>query len=380
MIGPRGVGYELLGTDPATHARRGRLHTRHGAVETPVFMPVGTQGTVKGVTPAQLHELGVEILLGNTYHLYLRPGMEVVTALGGFHKMMGWERAILTDSGGFQVFSLRDISKIEEQGVTFASHLDGSRHLLSPEKAIAIQETLGSDVVMAFDHCPPADAAPADVQAAVARTTRWAARCVAARTRDDYQLFGIVQGGVDEALRRASLADLGAMAFDGYALGGLSVGEARDATWATMAAIGPLMPADKARYVMGVGTPEDLLHGVAAGIDMFDCVLPTRNARNGRLLTADGDLNIRNHRFRLDDTPIEAGCACYTCRHFSRGYLRHLNRANEILFATLASLHNLHYLVALMAGARAALEVGTFAAYRDARLARRASALASREA
>ncbi len=370
---PARIGFEVISDDRDTRARRGRLHTLHGTVETPVFMPVGTQGTVKGVTPAQLHELGVEILLGNTYHLYLRPGTEVVSALGGLHKMMGWDRAILTDSGGFQVFSLRDLSKIEEHGVKFVSHLDGSKHLLTPEKSIAIQEVLGADVVMAFDHCPPGGASPVDVRAAMERTARWARRCIDARSRDGYQLFGIVQGGIDLTLRKASLEDLAALPFDGYALGGLSVGETRAATWSTIEAIAPLMPANKARYLMGVGTPEDLLVSVAHGVDMFDCVLPTRNARNGRLLTADGDLNIRNHVHRLADRPVETGCSCYTCRNFSRGYLRHLSKANEILFATLASIHNLHYLLDLMRSARAALDAGQFAAFKVDKLARRAS-------
>jgi len=367
------VGFEVIREDRDTRARRGRLHTLHGTVETPVFMPVGTQGTVKGVTPAQLHELGVEILLGNTYHLYLRPGTEVVTALGGLHKMMGWNRAILTDSGGFQVFSLRDLSKIEEHGVKFVSHLDGSKHLLTPEKSIEIQEVLGSDVVMAFDHCPPGGASTTDVRAAMERTARWARRCIDARKADGYQLFGIVQGGIDLTLRKASLEDLASLPFDGYALGGLSVGEAREATWSTIGAIAPLMPANKARYLMGVGTPEDLLVSVGHGVDMFDCVLPTRNARNGRLLTGVGDVNIRNHQHRLSDQPVEAGCVCYTCRNFSRGYLRHLGKANEILFATLASLHNLHYLLDLMRAARAALDAGQFAAFKADKLARRAS-------
>ncbi len=365
------LGFEVLGQDAHCHARRGRLLTRHGPVETPVFMPVGTQATVKAVTPAQLHELGAEILLANTYHLYLRPGTEVIAALGGLHRMMGWDRAILTDSGGFQVFSLREIAKIEEHGVTFASHLDGSRHLLTPEKSIEIQEVLGSDVVMAFDHCPPAGASQADLRAAMERTERWARRCIDARGRDDYQLFGIVQGGVDLALRRASLAGLTALPFDGYALGGLSVGETREATWATIAAIAPELPRDKARYLMGVGTPEDLLVSVGHGVDMFDCVLPTRNARNGRLLTATGDINIRNHQYRLDDRPIEEGCGCYTCRNFSRGYLRHLSKADEILASTLASLHNLHLLIDLMRAARRALDEGNFTAFRDDALARR---------
>jgi len=368
---PRPGSFERLAQDARTHARRGRLHTAHGTVETPVFMPVGTQATVKAVTPAQLHELGVEILLGNTYHLYLRPGLEVVRALGGLHKMMGWDRAILTDSGGFQVFSLRELARLDENGVTFASHLDGSRHLLTPERSIEIQEVLGSDIMMAFDQCPPAQASTAEVRAALERTSRWLGRCVAARRREDNALFGIVQGGVDLELRRASLAQITAHPCEGFALGGLSVGESREATWATVRAIAPELPSDKARYLMGVGTPEDLLVSVAAGIDMFDCVLPTRNARNARLITADGDLNLRNHAFRLDDRPIEAGCTCYTCAHFSRGYLRHLTKANEILFATLASIHNLHALLDLMAEARRTLEAGVFQAFHDERLARR---------
>jgi len=365
------VHLELLGQDRASEARRGRLHTAHGTIETPVFMPVGTQATVKALTPRQLDELGVEILLGNTYHLYLRPGPEVVTALGGLHRMMGWSRPILTDSGGFQVFSLRDISKITEEGVTFASHLDGSRHALTPEKAIAIQEALGSDIMMAFDHCPPGQAEPALVRAALERTSRWLRRCVDARKKEGNALFGIVQGGIDLTMRRASLAAVTALPCEGFALGGLSVGESREATWATIAAIAPELPRDKPRYLMGVGTPEDLLVSVGHGVDMFDCVLPTRNARNGRLLTADGDINIRNERWRLDDRPIEAGCRCYTCQHFGRGYLRHLNKASEILFATLASIHNIHVLLDLMREARRAIEDGVYVAFRDERLARR---------
>lgn len=368
---PSRIGFEVIGDDTTTHARRGRLHTRHGTVETPVFMPVGTQGTVKGVTPAQLHELGVEILLGNTYHLYLRPGMEVVSALGGLHRMMAWDRAILTDSGGFQVFSLRETARIEEHGVTFSSHIDGSRHLLTPEGAIEIQETLGSDILMAFDHCPPAEAGPRDMREAMERTERWARRCLDARTRSDCQLFGIVQGGTDLTLREASLAGLTALPFDGYALGGLSVGESREATWATIEAMAPRMPPTRPRYLMGVGTPEDLLISVACGVDMFDCVLPTRNARNGRLLTEAGDINIRNQRHRLDDRPITDGCGCYTCRNFSRAYLRHLNKANEILFSTLASLHNLHHLLDLMRRARAALDTGSYGTFCEEALGRR---------
>ncbi|MCA9513654.1 MAG: tRNA guanosine(34) transglycosylase Tgt [Myxococcales bacterium] len=369
-------GFELLTTDAGgTEARRGRVTTAHGVVETPVFMPVGTLGTVKALTPAHLLEIGAEIILGNTYHLYLRPGLEVVEALGGLHRMAAWSRPILTDSGGFQVFSLRDSARIKESGVTFRSHLDGSAHELSPERAIAIQETLGSDIMMAFDECPPASASPAAMRAAVERTTRWAKRCIAARTREDNALFGIVQGGTDRALRERSLADLVDLPFDGLALGGLSVGESRELTWSTVAALAPQLPADRPRYLMGVGTPEDLLVCIGHGVDMFDCVLPTRNARNARVMTPEGDLNLRNTRHRLDDRPIDESCACYTCRTFTRGYLRHLHKAQEILFSTLASLHNLAYLIALVGGARAAIEAGDYASYRDELLARRRSGL-----
>lgn len=367
----RGFSFELLGDDPSCAARRGRVTTTRGTIETPVFMPVGTLGTVKGLTPAQLEELGVEIILGNTYHLYLRPGLDVVEALGGLHRMAAWPRPILTDSGGFQVFSLRHRARIEEHGVTFASHLDGSRHLLTPEKAIAIQETLGSDIMMVFDECPPANATPRKVAAAMERTSRWARRCLDARTREASALFAIVQGGVDHALRRRSAEDLTSLPFEGFALGGLSVGEAREATWESVAAAAPLLPVDKPRYLMGVGTLEDLLVCVGHGVDMFDCVLPTRHARNARIMTADGDFNLRNNTFRLDDRPLGTDCACYTCKHFSRGYLRHLHKANEVLFNTLASLHNVHFLVDLMRSARAAITAGTFTAFAHDALARR---------
>lgn len=364
-------GFEHLGDDRETRARRGRLHTTHGSVETPVFMPVGTQGTVKGMDPAALEQMGAEIVLGNTYHLYLRPGMEAVRALGGLHRMMGWSRPILTDSGGFQVFSLRDRSKLTEEGVTFQSHLDGSRHLLTPERAIEIQETLGSDIMMAFDHCPPADLDRAEHAAASDRTTRWARRCVEARTREDNALFGIVQGGMDAELRARSAEQLLELPFEGYAIGGLSVGETRDEMNRMVAATAPLLPEDKPRYLMGVGTPEDLLNSVASGVDMFDCVLPTRNARNGRLLTSRGDLNIRNARFKNDDRPIDPDCSCSTCARFSRGYLHHLDRSKEILGSVLATTHNLHYLLNLMAQAREHIEAGDYGAWYPEVLERR---------
>ncbi len=364
-------GFELLGDDRDTQARRGRLRTAHGTVETPVFMPVGTQGTVKGMDPSSLVHMGAEIVLGNTYHLYLRPGMEAVRALGGLHAMMGWERPILTDSGGFQVFSLRDSSKLTEEGVTFQSHLDGSKHLLTPERAIEIQETLGSDIMMAFDHCAPADVSRAEHAAASDRTTRWARRSVDARTREGNALFGIVQGGMDAELMARSATQLLELPFEGYAIGGLSVGETREEMNRMVAATAPLLPREKPRYLMGVGTPEDLLNSVASGVDMFDCVLPTRNARNGRLLTSRGDLNIRNAVHKLDDSPIDPDCACTTCARFSRGYLNHLDRAREILGSVLATTHNLHYLVNLMAEARAHIEAGDYGAWHQEVLLRR---------
>lgn len=364
--------FEPLADDQHTRARTGRMTTAHGVVETPVFMPVGTQGTVKAMTPVQLRDVGAEIVLGNTYHLYLRPGMEVIAELGGLHGMMGWDGVILTDSGGFQVFSLRDISTLDEDGVTFRSHLDGSSHRLTPEQAIAIQETLGSDVMMAFDHCPPASATLDQVREATERTSRWARRSVDARTREDAALFGIVQGGVDEDLRRKSAGDLLDLPFDGFALGGLSVGEDKETMMATVALTAPLLPAHRPRYLMGVGSPDELLQSVAHGVDMFDCVLPTRNARNGRILTSMGDLNIRNARFRMDDGPLDPHCACYACSQFSRAYIRHLDGAREILGAVLATHHNLHYLLTLMRDARRHIEDGTFDSWRLEVLARRA--------
>ena len=364
-------GFELLGDDRDTSARRGRLRTAHGSVQTPVFMPVGTQGTVKGMDPEVLVQMGAEIVLGNTYHLYLRPGMEAVEALGGLHKMMAWDRPILTDSGGFQVFSLRDTSKLTEEGVTFRSHLDGSPHLLTPERAIQIQETLGSDIMMAFDHCAAADVGRVEHEAASERTTRWARRSVDARTREDNALFGIVQGGMDASLRARSAGQLLELPFEGYAIGGLSVGETREEMNRMVAATVPLLPTDKPRYLMGVGTPEDLLHSVASGIDMFDCVLPTRNARNGRLLTSRGDLNIRNASHKLDDQPVDPDCSCTTCTRFSRGYLNHLDRSREILGSVLATTHNLHYLLDLMAQARDHIESGDYGLWYPEVLGRR---------
>lgn len=363
--------FELSGVDARSNARYGRMQTVHGTVETPVFMPVGTQGTVKGVTVPQLCELGAQIVLGNTYHLYLRPGMEVVESLGGLHRMMAWDRPILTDSGGFQVYSLRHRSKVTEDGATFQSHIDGTKHHLSPEKAIAIQEGLGSDIMMAFDECPPARAPAEHVKRAMDRTHRWAKRCIDARTREDNALFGIVQGGVDAQLRTESARVLSQLPFEGFALGGLSVGETPELTYAMVAHTTGLLPTDRPRYLMGVGTPEDMLHAIGHGVDMFDCVMPTRNARNGRLHTSRGELNIRNSSHRLDSRPIDDSCTCYTCKNFSRGMIRHLNRAKEILFSTLTSIHNLHYYVNLIKDARVHIKAGTFVPWRKDILAQR---------
>jgi queuine tRNA-ribosyltransferase len=339
-----GFSFELLAT--AGHARAGVLHTPRGDIETPVFMPVGTLGTVKAMTAAELiaPPLDARIILGNTYHLYLRPGLEVIGAHGGLHRFSGWVRPILTDSGGFQVFSLAAINEIDDDGVTFRSHIDGSKHRLDPETSMRIQGVLGSDIAMVFDQCPPGDAAD-DVHAiAMRRTTAWAHRCLAAPRPAGQALFGIVQGGTDLARRRAHLAELAALPFDGLALGGLAVGESLVDTYRVLDEVAHLLPADKPRYLMGVGTPADLAHGIAAGVDMFDCVMPTRNARNGYLFTSEGKVVISNAKYRLDTGPLDPECPCDTCGTSTRAYLRHLYMAKEILYNRLATLHNLtHY-------------------------------------
>jgi len=358
MSGP----FLLTATDGS--ARAGVLHTAHGPVATPVFMPVGTQATVKALSSSDVTALGAEIILGNTYHLALRPGADAVERRGGLHRFMTWPRAILTDSGGFQVFSLRERRSVDEDGVTFRSHIDGALERLTPERAMEIQGKLGSDIAMAFDECPPSDAPLAELDAAMERTTRWARRCLAAPRKPGQLRFGIVQGGIDLGRRRAHLAEIAALPFDGFALGGFSVGEAPPIMHALVGELAPQMPAAAPRYLMGVGTPADLLAGIAAGIDMFDCVMPTRNARNGQLFVKGGRLNIANARHREDDQPVEEGCPCECCASYSRAYLAHLFRAKELLYYRLASVHNLRHYLDLVRGARAAIIAGRFAAYR----------------
>ena len=337
-------------------ARRARLALAHGSVETPVFMPVGTYGAVKAISPAELADLGAQIILGNTFHLWLRPGTEVIAAHEGLHRFIGWDKPILTDSGGFQVWSLGALRKVREEGVAFASPLNGDRLLLTPEKSMEIQRALDSDIVMVFDECTAFPATRDEAARSMELSLRWAARSKAAHAGNRNALFGIVQGGMYEDLRdhsREGLVDIG---FDGYAIGGLSVGEPKDEMLRMLRHTAPRLPQDKPRYLMGVGTPEDIVAGVLAGIDMFDCVLPTRNARNGWLFTRFGDIRIRNARHRTDIRPLDPSCGCYTCRHFSRAYLHHLQRINEILGARLATIHNLHYYLTLLAELRAAIE------------------------
>ena len=345
-------------------ARAGRLVTPHGEVATPVFMPVGTAAAVKAVLHRDLAEIGARILLANTYHLMLRPGDALVASLGGLHGFTGWSGPFLTDSGGYQVFSLAALRKLDEQGVVFQSHIDGSEHLLSPERSMAIQQNLGADIAMAFDECPPGDAARDVVEAATARTTRWARRSRDAHTRADQWLFGIVQGGVHLDLRAESARALVELDFPGYAVGGLAVGEPKPGRDRVLAEVDALLPAERPRYLMGVGTPEDLIDAVACGIDMFDCVLPTRNARNGQLFTSRGRISIRNARYRDDPRPPDPDCRCHTCRTASRAYLRHLHLAGEMTAATLMSLHNLFYYLDMMEKLRQSIRLCRFESWR----------------
>jgi queuine tRNA-ribosyltransferase len=360
--------FSLLHTDADSRARLGRIITPHGAIATPAFAPVGTQATVKALDPRDLRELGAELILGNTYHLYLRPGADVIAAMGGLHRFMGWDGPILTDSGGFQVFSLAENRKIDDEGVTFRSHIDGSLHTFTPEMVVRVQERIGADIMMCLDVCAEPSDRPYNEQA-LARTHAWAERCRAAQTRLDQALFGIVQGGIFPDLRRQSAEFLAGLDLPGYAIGGLSVGETKEQMHAMLDFTAPLLPAGKPRYLMGVGAPEDLLEAVSRGIDLFDCVLPTRLARNAALFTRQGRLNMRNARFERDPAAIEEDCACYTCRHFSRAYLRHLFKAEELLAYRLATIHNVHFLLQLMCDVRAAIAEGRFADFKAGFLA-----------
>ncbi len=361
------MSFELLKTDSATAARRGRLTTRHGVVETPIFMPVGTQGTVKALTPAHLREIGAQIILGNTYHLNLRPTSELIRDLGGLHNFMGWDGPILTDSGGFQVFSLAKLRKLRDDGIEFQSHLDGAKLFLGPKEVMGIQQNLGSDIAMVIDECPPWPCERDACAAAVARSERWARQCKAIATDSGFlaaghHVFAIVQGSTFDDLRREAAEALGALDFPGYAVGGVSVGEPEPEMLKQVGATTPFLPRHKPRYTMGLGTPPQLLKMIALGVDMFDCVLPSRVARNGLVFTPDGPMNLRNERFRSDPRPISEEVRNYTT-HFSRAYLRHLTVAGEILSCTLLTLHNLHFYLDLMAQARAHIEAGDFAAW-----------------
>ncbi len=360
--------FELLRTEG--RARRGRLRLNHGVVETPVFMPVGTYGTVKGVMPASLEAMGAQIILGNTFHLWLRPGLEILTQFGGLHRFEAWNKPILTDSGGFQVWSLGDMRKISEEGVKFASPVNGDKLFLTPEVSMQIQRVLNSDIVMQFDECTPYETkghvtTEKEARASMELSLRWAKRCLAefGRLENPNALFGIVQGGMFEGLREESLSSLVELDLPGYAIGGVSVGEPKEDMQRIMAHTPHRLPAHKPRYLMGVGTPEDLVEGVGQGVDMFDCVMPTRNARNGHLFTRFGDLRLRNARYKTDERPVDETCSCHTCANFSRAYLHHLDRCNEMLGPMLASIHNLHYYVNLMREVREALDAGAFAAF-----------------
>jgi queuine tRNA-ribosyltransferase len=373
---PASYAFELLCRDG--RARRGRLHTAHGTVETPAFMPVGTRGAVRALTPRDLEEIGAEIVLGNTYHLYLRPGDELIARRGGLHRFMGWTRPILTDSGGYQVFSLAARRRVEEAGARFRSHLDGREHLLTPEKAVDIQARLGSDIAMVLDECAPASAGLGEQRRAMERSLRWARRArerfeavrsgavrEVGMTNPAQVQFGIVQGGTSFDLREESVGGTVAIGFEAYAIGGLSVGEPVPLMYDVVEHVAPMLPADRPRYLMGAGLPDDLVECVARGIDLFDCVIPTRNARNGQLLTRTGPLNIRNARYAEDDRPVDEACGCYTCRGFSRAYLRHLAVSGEIISATLNTLHNLYFYLDTVRRMREAIEFGSFDAFRQ---------------
>lgn len=360
------ISFELLKESKECKARLGKIHTPHGVIETPIFMPVGTRATVKAMTPEELKDLEAQIILSNTYHLYLKPGHELIKEAGGLHKFMNWDRPILTDSGGFQVFSLGDLRKIKEEGVEFRSHIDGSKHFISPEKSIEIQNALGSDIMMCFDECAPYPATYEYVKHSMERTTRWAKRCKDYHQDWDKQgLFGIVQGGMFEDLRKQSVEDLVDMDFPGYAIGGLSVGEPKELMCEVLDYTTPLLPKDKPRYLMGVGTPDYLFEAVIRGIDMADCVMPTRIARNGTVMTANGRLVIRNAKYKKDFGKLDPECDCYVCTNYSRAYIRHLFNVDEILGARLATIHNLHFLINLMKNIREAIKEDRLLEYKD---------------
>ncbi|WP_183183679.1 tRNA guanosine(34) transglycosylase Tgt [Anoxybacteroides voinovskiense] len=360
------IRYELVKTCKQTGARLGMIHTPHGSFETPMFMPVGTLATVKTLAPEELKEMGAGIILSNTYHLWLRPGHEIVKEAGGLHSFMNWDRGILTDSGGFQVFSLSEFRKIEEEGVYFRNHLNGDKLFLSPEKAMEIQNALGSDIMMAFDECPPYPATYEYMKRSVERTSRWAERCLNAHQRPNEQgLFGIVQGGEFEDLRKQSAQDLVSLDFPGYAVGGLSVGEPKDVMNRVLEFTTPLLPANKPRYLMGVGSPDSLIDGAIRGIDMFDCVLPTRIGRNGTVMTSEGRVVIKNAQYARDFTPLDPNCDCYTCRNYTRAYIRHLIKCDETFGIRLTSYHNVYFLIKLMEQVRQAIREDRLGDFRD---------------
>ncbi len=360
-----GFRFDVLKNDASCGARIGRIITAHGEVTTPVFMPVGTQATVKGLTPETVRELGAEIILGNTYHLYLRPGHALIRRLGGLHRFMNWPHPILTDSGGFQIYSLAMLRRVTEEGVTFQSHIDGSKQAITPESAVEIQEAIGADIIMCLDECLPYPVAYSRAEESLGLTTRWAERSKKAKRTSSQALFGIVQGGMFPDLRKRGIEALADIGFEGYALGGLSVGEPKDVMMGVIGEAAPLLPADRPRYLMGVGTPEDMVDCVYHGLDMFDCVLPTRGARNGLLFTNSGKVVIKNARYRDDGGPLDASCDCYTCRNYSRAYLRHLFTAKEILALVLNTIHNIRFYVNLMNRIREAIGKGTYARFRE---------------
>lgn len=359
------VNYELVAEDRKTGARAGLLHTPHGVFKTPMFMPVGTQATVKTVTPEELEEMGAQIILSNTYHLFLRPGTELIHEAGELHRFMNWNKGILTDSGGFQVFSLGAMRKITEEGVYFRSFLDGSKQFLSPEISIRAQEDLGSDIAMAFDECIPYPADYEYARKSTERTTRWAKRCIKAHQRTDRGIFGIIQGGMYKDLRKQSAMEISSLPFDGMAVGGLSVGEPHDLMYDILEETTQWMPKGKARYLMGVGTPDCLVEGVARGVDMFDCVFPTRVARNGMAMIHTGRMNMKNKQYERDFRPIEESCGCYTCRNYTRAYIRHLYKSEELLAFRLVTIHNLYFLLQFMRDMREAIVQGNFSEFRE---------------